>query len=162
MKIRSRARSRPEPAPEHAKLLDTLVREQGVGPHVIFFLDGEGELLTNGAEASSGYVLDRLGRVYAFWVGWDAEHESAMFSLWEQVDSDPAWLENATPATGPTTSRSDIAFRRKSHRSRRSRSVSVPPLGMRRAMNSAPARSGPLRDPASTGPRLRRRTCPPA
>ena len=64
-------------------------------PAQFAFLDDEGELLPNGAEASSGYVLDRLGRVYAFWVGWDPDREAATFTLWEPVESDPAWLENA-------------------------------------------------------------------
>ena len=93
--IASSSQHRRKSAPRETPELTRLVRDRGIGPHVIFFLDGESEILPNGAEASSGYVLDRLGRVYAFWVGWDAEHEAATFSLWEPVDSDPAWLEDA-------------------------------------------------------------------
>ena len=93
--ISTNSQHRRKSAPGETTELTRLVRERGIGPHVIFYLDGESEILPNGTEASSGYVLDRVGRVYAFWVGWDAEQEAATFTLWEAVDSDPAWLEDA-------------------------------------------------------------------
>jgi hypothetical protein len=83
------------PVRPDVQVIEHLVRARGVGPHACFFVSGEGELLPDGMEALSGFVLDRLGRVYAFCTGWDQEHDAAAFTLWELVEPDPAWLEDS-------------------------------------------------------------------
>lgn len=52
---------------------------------------GEGKRLPDGSEDVSGYVLDELGRVFFFWLGWDDECQGVTFSEWEAVEPEPDW-----------------------------------------------------------------------
>jgi len=74
-------------------LLKQLVQPKGVGRHAFFFVSGEGSKMPNGVEEESGYVLDEQGRVFSFWLGWDAEHSKPALETWQQVQAEPHWLE---------------------------------------------------------------------
>ncbi len=74
--------------------LDTLrrlVMDQGIATFVPFLVTGEGNFLPNGVEESSGYVLDATGRVFRFWLAWDAEREAPVLSVWRPVESSARW-----------------------------------------------------------------------
>ena len=51
--------------------------------------------MPNGVEEASGQVVDEQGRVFAFWLGWDARRKTPAFTEWEEVEPEPAWLESA-------------------------------------------------------------------
>jgi len=51
--------------------------------------------MPNGVEDASGHVIDKHGRVYAFWLGWDDLQQAPAFTMWEEVEPEPGWLENA-------------------------------------------------------------------
>jgi hypothetical protein len=76
-------------------LFDRLVKDRGVDQGAFFFVTGEDDLLPNGIESMSGFVIDGQGRVFSFWTGWDAEHNEPTFAEWEQVKPKPAWQESA-------------------------------------------------------------------
>ncbi len=74
--------------------LDTLrrlVMGKGIATFVPFLVTGEGAFLPNGAEESSGYVLDEAGRVFRFWLTWDSEREAPVLSVWRRVESSARW-----------------------------------------------------------------------
>ena len=80
-----------EPPTREATRLDRLIKEQGLKRYAVFLVSGEGKRLPDGSEDASGYVIDELGRVFFFWLGWDGERQGATFSEWEQVESEPDW-----------------------------------------------------------------------
>jgi hypothetical protein len=91
MAIHSRAR----PVDNEAQILERLVKDRVLGRHAFFFVTGEGDLMPNGVEEASGQVVDEQGHIFAFWLGWDARRQRPAFTEWEQVEPEPAWLENA-------------------------------------------------------------------
>lgn len=78
-------------------LLEELIAERGLSPNQygLFFVTGEGSYLPTNApdriEESSGYVLDRQGRVHSFWLAWDAERHRPAFTVWEEVEPEASW-----------------------------------------------------------------------
>jgi hypothetical protein len=79
-------------------LLDQLVQEKGLraGDYAFFFIAGEGEYLPasavgNEVEELSGNVIDRDGRVYSFWLGWDQTHHCPSLTTWEEELPEPHW-----------------------------------------------------------------------
>ena len=84
------ADTRELPARE-TKRLDRLIRQQGLKRYALFLVSGEGMRLPDASEDASGYVIDELGRVFFFWLGWDGECQGVTFSEWEQVGSEPDW-----------------------------------------------------------------------
>jgi hypothetical protein len=57
-------------------------------------------------EETSGYVVDRCGRVFAFWLGWDETSRAPMLTVWEEVTPEPTWVDEpeytaARHAVGP-------------------------------------------------------------
>lgn len=80
--------------------LHTLVQKQGLpaGEYALFFVTGQGTFLPTGArgdrvEESSGYVLDKHGRVFSFWLGWDAVKQEAAMTEWREVQTEPHWAD---------------------------------------------------------------------
>ncbi len=81
-------------------LLDQLVQEQGhlaPGEYAYFFVTGEGRYLPpphEQEEESSGYVVDRHGRVFFWWLGWDPTSSTPRLTTWRATAAEPRWLES--------------------------------------------------------------------
>jgi hypothetical protein len=79
------------------RLLEELIAERGLqaDQYALFFVTGEGSYLPTGApdsiEESSGYVLDRRGRVHSFWLAWDAVQRRPALTAWEEVEPEASW-----------------------------------------------------------------------
>jgi hypothetical protein len=80
---------------DESQILEYLVKGRHLGRHAFFFVAGEGEIMPNGIEEASGHVVDEHGRVFAFWLGWDDQRQAPAFTEWEEVESEPTWLESA-------------------------------------------------------------------
>jgi hypothetical protein len=83
---------------EQGRLLHRLIQGQGLteGEYALFFVSDEGQSLPVGptegcVEEASGYVLDKTGRVFSFWLGWDPGLEEGAFTAWREVDPEPHW-----------------------------------------------------------------------
>lgn len=80
-------------------LLEEIIAERGIcpGDYAVFFTTGEGEYLPMEApdpiEETSGYLVDRCGRVFAWWLGWDPDRRRPILVDWEQVEPEPDWPE---------------------------------------------------------------------
>lgn len=88
-------------ANDQSRLLHRLVQRQGMteGDYALFFVTGEGESVPTGpppgrVEEASGYVLDNAGRVFSFWLGWDAGLQEVALTAWREVDPEPHWFAN--------------------------------------------------------------------
>src|SRR5262245_55719871 len=75
--------------------LQVLLRERLGDSFAVFFETGEGIELPDGSEALSGYVIDAAGRVYWFWLGWDAARHSATLTEWQPAAPRDEWLRSA-------------------------------------------------------------------
>ena len=80
-------------------LLEEIIAERGIRPgdYALFFTTGEGEYLPMNVpdpiEETSGYLVDRCGRVFAWWLGWDPDRRRPTLVDWEQVEPEPDWPE---------------------------------------------------------------------
>jgi hypothetical protein len=72
-------------------MLDALVREHGLERFAYFLVTGEGRLLPNGVEVTSGHVLDTTGQVFRFWTSWDADRDRPIFKVWKPTSPNPRW-----------------------------------------------------------------------
>jgi hypothetical protein len=90
MVLGSRSRS----ATREGKLLDRLVKAQGLKRYAFFFVSGEDDLLPNGIETASGFVIDDQGCVFSFWTGWDTDRNQPTFTEWEQLEPEDGWLSS--------------------------------------------------------------------
>ncbi len=85
------------------ELLQRLLEARGLvpGDYALFFVTGEGRYFAAGpsgeqTEELSGCAVDRAGRIFSFWLGWDPETQSADLIEWERVsEPDPVWLQEA-------------------------------------------------------------------
>lgn len=91
-----------EPDTTQSRILHALIRQQGLdeGHYALFFVTGEGKVLPGGSpedplEEASGYLLDKQGRVYYFWLGWDPETDQVSFTKWREVAPQPHWTSSA-------------------------------------------------------------------
>ena len=75
--------ARPDTA--HEDMLRRLVEAKGLRDFAFFFLTGEGRMLPNGFEVTSGTVVDRTGAVYSFWTAWDDAQNEPMLTRWRQI-----------------------------------------------------------------------------
>jgi len=83
-----------------ATVLHELIQEQGLCPnrYALFFVTGEGQFLPEAGqpaeaiEETSGYVIDDQGRVFAFWLGWDATRKGPTLVEWREERPEPDWL----------------------------------------------------------------------
>lgn len=84
-----------------AKLLHALIQRRGLkeSDYVPFFVTGEGDFSPGGSsgdivEAASGYVLDKHGRVFYFWLGCDPNGQELALTEWREVEPEPHWSVN--------------------------------------------------------------------
>ena len=80
--------------PAWVDTLEQLVAARGIGTFAPFLVTGEGAILPNGDEESSGYVLDATGRVFRFWLAWDGERGAPALTVWRQVEDPGRWREH--------------------------------------------------------------------
>jgi hypothetical protein len=80
------------------RLLDALIQQKGfrLGDYALFGVTGEGRLLPTSrpgeeVEEASGLLIDRGGRVFAFWLGCDAQHGEPALIDWVEVPPEPHW-----------------------------------------------------------------------
>lgn len=83
-------------------ILAELFAERGLseGDYALFFTSGDGDFLPisepgDKVEETSGYVLDRQGRVFWFHLGWDAAGSRPVLEHWEEVTRQPEWESSA-------------------------------------------------------------------
>lgn len=83
-------------------LLHTLIQAKGLRPgeYALFDVTGEGTFLPisrpgEEVEEASGLVIDRRGRVFAFWLGWDVERQEPALIDWEEIPPEPRWQTDA-------------------------------------------------------------------
>jgi len=84
--------------PRNQQVLHELIQAQGLpaGSYALFFVAGEGAALPislpgDDVEERSGYVIDRDGRVFYFWLGWDAGARAVALTTWEEAAPEPSW-----------------------------------------------------------------------
>ena len=75
--------------------LYALIEERISGRYALFFGINEGEVMPDGTETESGFVIDERGRVFAFWTAWDAARNGVIFESWEEDEPEPHWQESA-------------------------------------------------------------------
>lgn len=83
----------PWPPSRDAQVLNRLVGARIFGRYAFFFVTGEGEFFKNGVERASGLVLERDGKVWSFWTGWDDTRNEVTLAEWKPVTPEPAWRE---------------------------------------------------------------------
>jgi hypothetical protein len=66
--------------------LERLIRGRGLARFGIFHASGEGQLLPDGSESGSGYVVDERGRHYFYWLDWDAERAQLALTCWQELE----------------------------------------------------------------------------
>jgi hypothetical protein len=93
----------PRRGARQTELLHQCLRERsGLAPedYTLFFTTGEGRFLPishlgDDVEEVSGFLLDRQGRVFYFWFGWDPVHQAPSLITWEQTHAEPHWAQSA-------------------------------------------------------------------
>lgn len=80
--------------PAEVDTLEQLVAARGIGACAPFLVAGEGTILPNGDEESSGYVVDETGRVFRYWLAWDDERDAPTLSVWRQVEQPDRWRDH--------------------------------------------------------------------
>lgn len=76
-------------------LRDLLDDELGAGRYAVFFASGEGDVMPDGTEESSGFAVTEDDRHYFFWTGWDAAANRIDFSTWQPTVAEPSWSGSA-------------------------------------------------------------------
>jgi hypothetical protein len=69
------------------------------GTYALFFTTGDGLALPNSkpgddVEATSGYVLDRAGRIFFFQLGWSTAAQAPALTVWQQMPPEPDWTDD--------------------------------------------------------------------
>src|SRR5207253_10249031 len=83
------------------QILDRCIRDKGLQPgdYALFFVTREGiSWPLAGAspkkfEETSGYIVDRRGHVFTFWLGWDPDRSAPKMTEWEEVAPEPTWVD---------------------------------------------------------------------
>ncbi len=84
------------PRTPEARAVAALLRRRGVRRHALFLTQREGAMLPNGLESLSGFALDGHGRVYGFWLAWDADADTPTLAPYYPVDRpDEAFADDA-------------------------------------------------------------------
>src|SRR5438067_2411411 len=66
--------------------LERLIRERGLARFGIFHASGEGQILPDGSENGSGYVVDQGGRHYFYCLGWDVGRAQLALTRWQELE----------------------------------------------------------------------------
>ena len=74
-------------------VLRDLVRGKGLDRFAFFLTSVEGLFMPDDTEEVSGCVVDGQGRVFSFWMEWDAEEGAPTLGQWEQIEPQPHWAE---------------------------------------------------------------------
>ena len=90
--------------------LERLIRERGLARFGIFHASGEGQLLPDGSESGSGYVVDESSRHYFYWLDWDVVRAHLALTRWQELgptafadlQDDPEYREARGAAGLPT------------------------------------------------------------
>jgi hypothetical protein len=82
------AEQTPTPDRYDMAALRRLIAERVAGPFAIFDEVGEGEFFPNGTESMSGHVILEDGRVFFWWMDWDAERGRPTLGTWDEVEED--------------------------------------------------------------------------
>lgn len=88
------------PTNRQREVLDNLLIKRGLEPgdYALFWVTGEGRYLPSeewqDIEETSGFVVDREGRVFMFWLGWDSEEQCPRFVEWTETQPEPNWRED--------------------------------------------------------------------
>jgi hypothetical protein len=84
----------------NSTLLHELIRKQGyqASDYTLFFTSGEGLALPDrtpggDVEERSGYLLDREGRVFFYWLGWDERAQAPGLIIWEEQQPEASWSD---------------------------------------------------------------------
>jgi hypothetical protein len=88
------------PSSWQRQILDERIRDKGLqsGEYAYFFVTREGitwplpTAQPKQFEETSGYVVDRCGRVFAFWLGWDEASRAPALTGWDEVTPEPTWV----------------------------------------------------------------------
>ncbi len=82
------------------EILVGLFAEKGfpIGSYELFLVSGEGTDLPISTpeqivERTSGYLVDRQGRHFNFWLDWIDEVGAPGFSIWEEADVEAIWSQ---------------------------------------------------------------------
>jgi hypothetical protein len=71
-------------------VLAALIREKLPGKRFgVYFACGEGAVIPDGTEESSGHVVDEDGRHYVYWTDW--LNDRLALGEWREVKHEPRW-----------------------------------------------------------------------
>src|SRR5262245_54923032 len=76
------------------ELLHRLIPRQGLndGQYALLFVTGEGPGPSDApVEEASGYVMDKHGRIFSFWLGGEANKQKVALTEWQEVQAEPHW-----------------------------------------------------------------------
>ena len=83
-----------DPAPIRADL-NRLISDCGLVRFGVFHVSGDGQLLPDGSENASGYVIDDRENIFWFRLDWDGQQRCLALTEWERVTSAEAeWPED--------------------------------------------------------------------
>ena len=82
-----------------SELLHELIQQRGLkaSDYALFFVTVEGEELGprgGSVNEMSGYVMDKHGRAFSFWVGWDSVSQEVTLTEWREVQPERHWADN--------------------------------------------------------------------
>jgi hypothetical protein len=77
------------------RILDELIRQEGIQRYGLFSVTTEGKLLPDGSESASGFVVDAEDRVFYFWLDWDDARRRIVFTTWDRVQPEADWAEDS-------------------------------------------------------------------
>jgi hypothetical protein len=81
----------PSPKNPTSTTLSDLLHQKGLSKYGIFFAADEGRRMRNGEEEASGFVVASDGRIYSYWIRWDAMREKPVLTEWDEVKEEPHW-----------------------------------------------------------------------
>jgi len=82
-----------------SELLHRLIQQRGLneGEYALFFVTAEGERIgpsDSSVEEVSGYAMDKQGRAFSFWLGWDPVRQEVVLTEWREVQPELHWAGN--------------------------------------------------------------------
>jgi hypothetical protein len=75
--------------------LSRLISDRGLVRFGIFHVSGDGQLLPDGSENASGYVIDDQEEIFWFRLDWDGKRRCLALTEWERVaNAEAEWPEH--------------------------------------------------------------------